>query len=114
MRTWRGGQSAEVEFWDGAKLEAQVAKRDDRRDLAVLRVQASCLEAAGIGDSNAVRAGEIAIAVGNPLGFAGALSTGVVHSVGPIGGMGKERWIRADVRLAPGNSGGRWRMRRGG
>ena len=100
------GKSAEVEFWDGAKLNADVLKRDSRRDLAVLRVNATGLEAAEIGDSNAVRTGEIAIAIGNPLGFAGALSTGVVHSAGPIDGMGKERWIRADVRLAPGNSGG--------
>ena len=97
---------AEVELWNGARLDAEVAKRDVRRDLAVLRVSAAGLESAGIGDSNAVRTGELAIAIGNPLGFAGALSTGVVHSVGPIDGMGKERWIRADVRLAPGNSGG--------
>lgn len=98
--------NVEVELWEGTRLKAQVAKRDARRDLAVLRVSANGLEAAGIGDSNAVRTGELAIAIGNPLGFAGALSTGVVHSIGPIGGMGKERWIRADVRLAPGNSGG--------
>jgi serine protease Do len=100
------GEAAEVELWDGTRLKAEVAKRDARRDLAVLRVGASGLEAAEAGDSNAVQAGQIAIAIGNPLGFAGALSTGVVHSVGPISGMGRERWIRADVRLAPGNSGG--------
>jgi serine protease Do len=46
------------------------------------------------------------MAVGNPMGFVGALSTGVIHSVGPLPGMGRHSWIRADVRLAPGNSGG--------
>jgi serine protease Do len=46
------------------------------------------------------------LAVGNPLGFAGALSRGVVHSAGPIEGMGKFPWVRASVQLAPGNSGG--------
>ncbi|MGD0668648.1 MAG: trypsin-like peptidase domain-containing protein [Bryobacteraceae bacterium] len=52
------------------------------------------------------RPGDLVIAVGNPLGFAGAVSTGVIHSVGPIRGMGNRAWIRAQVRLAPGNSGG--------
>jgi S1-C subfamily serine protease len=58
------------------------------------------------GDSAGVRPGELVIAIGNPLGFAGALSTGVVHSIGALPGMGRQSWIRADVRLAPGNSGG--------
>ena len=58
------------------------------------------------GNSSAVTPGELVIAVGSPLGFAGALSRGVVHSIGPITGMGSQTWIRADVRLAPGNSGG--------
>ncbi len=46
------------------------------------------------------------IAIGNPLGFAGALSTGVIHSIGKLPGMGSQNWIRAAVQLAPGNSGG--------
>ena len=96
----------EIELWDGRRFEARVVDRDSRRDLASLRIAASGLEAVAPGDSNALRAGELVIAVGNPLGFAGAVSTGVVHSVGPIPGMTRQRWIRADVRLAPGNSGG--------
>src|SRR4029077_17750434 len=47
-----------------------------------------------------------AIAVGNPLGFLGALSTGVVHASGTVAGMGRRAWIQAAIRLAPGNSGG--------
>jgi serine protease Do len=46
------------------------------------------------------------IAIGNPLGFSGALSTGVVHAVGRLRGLGARNWVQADVRLMPGNSGG--------
>ena len=90
---------AEVELWDGRRVRARVTSRDPRRDLAALRVEATGLEAATPGDSGALRTGEMVIAVGNPLGFAGALSTGIVHGIGM-------QWIYADVRLAPGNSGG--------
>jgi len=100
------GDSAEIELWDGRRLPARVLLRDPWRDLAVLRSRASDLPAAAIADSNAVRPGELAIAVGNPLGCAGAVSTGTIHSVGAIHGMGRQRWIRAGVQLAPGNSGG--------
>jgi len=96
-----------VELWDGRRFTAKVSSRDPRRDLAVLRLEgATDLTPVEPGNSDAVRAGELVIAVGNPLGFAGAASTGVVHSTGAIPGMGRQRWIRADVRLAPGNSGG--------
>ena len=99
---------AEIELWDGRRFHARVASRDPRRDLATLRVVVGdgALEPATPGDSTALRPGELVIAVGNPLGFAGALSTGVVHSIGALPGMGGQSWIRADVRLAPGNSGG--------
>jgi serine protease Do len=83
-----------------------VASRDPRRDLAALRIDAADLECAAAGDSSALRPGELVIAVGNPLGFAGAVSTGVVHSIGTAAGMGRQTWIFANVRLAPGNSGG--------
>jgi len=96
----------QVELWDGRRLEARVIDRDSRRDLASLRIAAPGLEAVTPGDSGALRAGELVIAVGNPLGFAGAVSTGVIHSIGPLPGMARQRWIRADVQLAPGNSGG--------
>jgi serine protease Do len=98
--------AAEVELWDGCRLPARLATRDSRRDLALLRIAATDLEPASPGDSSALRPGELVMAVGSPLGFAGALSRGVVHSIGPIAGMGPQPWIRADVRLAPGNSGG--------
>jgi serine protease Do len=97
---------AEVELWDGRRLAARLHSRDSRRDLALLRIAATDLEPATPGDSAALRPGELVMAVGSPLGFAGALSRGVVHSIGPIAGMGTQAWVRADVRLAPGNSGG--------
>jgi serine protease Do len=97
---------ARVELWDGRRFEARVVSRDSRRDLAALRIAAGGLEAATPGDSAALHPGELVMAIGNPLGFVGALSTGVVHSIGPLRGMGNQRWIRASVRLAPGNSGG--------
>ena len=95
-----------VTLWDGRSFPAEIAARDPRRDLAILRVPASDLPAAPLGDSNRLRAGELVIAIGNPLGFMGALTAGVVHAIGPLAGLGPRRWIQAGVRLAPGNSGG--------
>lgn len=97
---------AQVELWNGRRFRARVEARDPRRDLATLRLPATGLEAVTPGDSASLRPGEIVLAIGNPLGFAGALSTGVVHSIGALPGMGRQKWIRANVRLAPGNSGG--------
>ncbi len=93
------GPRLEVELWDGRTMLAAVVSRDARRDLAALRIGARDLEPAAAGDSDALRPGELVMAVGSPLGFAGALSTGTVHSAG-------DGWVRAAVRLAPGNSGG--------
>lgn len=104
-------ERAQVELWDGRRFAASVSARDPRRDLAALRMEGAADLAPQLvpitpGDSAAVRPGELVIAIGSPLGFAGALSTGVVHSIGALAGMGRQSWIRADVRLAPGNSGG--------
>jgi serine protease Do len=95
------GAQAKVALWDGSTHEASVVNRDARRDLASLKIHASGLPAATAGNSSALRVGELVIAVGNPFGFIGALTTGVVHSL-----PGRQLWVTADVRLAPGNSGG--------
>jgi serine protease Do len=100
------GPRAEVTLWDGREFTAEVIARDSRRDLAALRVSASNLTAATIADSSRVRPGEVVIAVGNPLGFLGAMTMGVIHSVAPLRGIGRRKWVQSDVRLAPGNSGG--------
>lgn len=95
-----------VQLWDGREFEAVTQSRDPRRDLAQLRIDAANLPAAPPADSSQIRPGELAIAIGNPLGFVGAVATGVIHGLGPIRGLGAHSWIQADVRLAPGNSGG--------
>jgi serine protease Do len=95
-----------VELWDGRSLSAKVAARDEYADLAKLSVQASKLPSAAWRESSTLRAGELAVAIGNPLGFVGALTTGVVHGTGAIHGLGRRRWVQAAIRLAPGNSGG--------
>src|SRR5215472_2592033 len=95
-----------VQLWDGREFEASVHSRDSLRDLAQLRINAKDLPAATAADSSQLRPGELAIAIGNPMGFVGALATGVIHGVGPLRGLGPDSWVQADVRLAPGNSGG--------
>jgi serine protease Do len=99
-------RQAAIQLWDGRELPAKLVARDPRRDLATLKVAAGALPAASFGDSGALRVGELVLAIGNPLGFIGALTTGVVHALGPLRGFGGQGWVLADVRLAPGNSGG--------
>lgn len=100
------GSRIKVELWDGREFDAAIVSRDTARDLAHIRIDATGLPAAVAADSSALRPGELAIAIGNPLGFVGALATGVIHGVGPLSGLGRRTWVQADVRLAPGNSGG--------
>ena len=95
-----------VQLWDGREFEAAVTARDPRRDLAALRINANSLPVACPADSSQLRPGELAIAIGNPLGFVGALTTGVIHAIGPLRALGSQAWVQASVRLAPGNSGG--------
>jgi len=95
----------EVELWDGRSLPAEVRAQDDQRDLARLHLATAGLQAANFRTA-AMKPGELVVAVGNPLGFTGALTTGVVHDTGPVAGMGRRAWVQAAIRLAPGNSGG--------
>lgn len=96
------GMGAKVKLSDGRVLDAVCIKRDTERDLAALRVDATNLPAATIGDSDALKVGELVLAVGNPLGFVGAVTTGIIHATALL----PRRWVEADIRLAPGNSGG--------
>jgi serine protease Do len=97
---------AQVKLWDGRTLDAVVTSRDLTRDLAALLASGSGLPAATLADSSKARVGELVLAVGNPLGFVGALSTGIIHASGSVRGLGMSSWLQADVQLAPGNSGG--------
>jgi serine protease Do len=101
-----------VQSWAGISRPASVVKIDRGRDLALLSVPGLQAPSLSLGDSRTVRAGTPVLAIGNPSGFIGAASSGVVHSVGTfsIRNAGplwnQNEWIAADVRLAPGNSGG--------
>jgi serine protease Do len=95
---------------DGRTLSGRVTARDQRRDLATISVGTDddafdVLRPASIGHPSTLRTGDLVVALGNPLGITGALALGVVHAPEP-GHVGRPRWIRADIRLAPGNSGG--------
>ncbi|MBV9269303.1 MAG: serine protease [Acidobacteriaceae bacterium] len=105
-------QQLSVESWEGRSVPATLVRVDGARDLALLSTKGLRGESAILGDSREVRPGTPVFAIGNPLGFTGALSAGVVHSTGVAdAGMNRSRiaahrWICADLRLAPGNSGG--------
>ena len=100
-----GGRTARVRLEDGATFEGRVLARDPSVDLAVLAIAARGLIAASLGDTAALRPGELIVALGHPLGVANAVSLGVVHEV-VREPDGTPRWVAADLRLAPGNSGG--------
>jgi serine protease Do len=94
-----GENTSQVLLDDGRTVKAVLVKRDPEHDLAALQLEASDLSTATIGDSRSLRPGELVLAVGNPMGEVGAVSAGIVYAI-------HEDWIQADVRLAPGNSGG--------
>jgi serine protease Do len=100
------GERADVRLTDGRSFAGTVATRDPANDLAVVNIPASGLPTADIGDARALRPGAIVVAVGHPFGVRGAVTVGVVHeALARSHGQGREL-VQADVRLAPGNSGG--------
>jgi serine protease Do len=106
LRGGRASGAPGVRLEDGRLLRAAVLACDRRADLAVVRVDSHDLAAASIGDSDRLRAGELVLAVGHPFGLVGAVATGVVHAASGPEGRSESPWIRADLRLAPGHSGG--------
>jgi len=101
-------------------VPGEVVRRDAERDIAVVRAAGAGVPAAVVGDPYALRAGSLVFAVGHPFGVRDAVSVGVLQAVSPLprgyglNGNGSFAWIQADVRLAPGNSGGRSAMLRVG
>jgi serine protease Do len=100
-----------VALHDGRTLDADVVKSGRNLDLALLRLEGDYgdLPAAPVGDSDALRVGELVYAIGHPWGSVGAVSAGIVGGVGELRGPGRgssARYVRSDVALAPGNSGG--------
>jgi serine protease Do len=104
-----GRRKIAVALHDGRTFDAEVVKSSGSLDLALLRLSgdATNLPAAPIGDSDALRVGELVYAIGHPWGSVGAVSAGIVGGVGELRGRGSSaRYVRSDVTLAPGNSGG--------
>jgi serine protease Do len=103
------GDSAEIETFDGRTFAARVVNRDPDVDLALLKVPVDGLTPLPAGDSSAARTGELVFAMGNPWGQRNTVTAGIVLTTSaeaPENAVSLERAIRADVRLAPGNSGG--------
>lgn len=90
-----------VELGDGRIYTGTVIGRDVSRDLAAIRIAPHELPVPSIRDVRTLRAGELVLAVGHPHGEIGAVSAGIVHHPPRT-----DDWVIADVRLAPGNSGG--------
>ncbi|MDQ3862910.1 MAG: S1C family serine protease [Actinomycetota bacterium] len=100
-----------VALGDGRTLDAGVVKSGRGLDLALLKLEGDYrdLPTAPVGDSDALRVGELVYAIGHPWGRVGAVSVGIVGGMGELRGPDRgscTRYVRSDVALAPGNSGG--------
>jgi S1-C subfamily serine protease len=107
-------RSASASFIDGTEYELDVVGADPLSDLAITRARAATLEAMPIGDADTLRVGQLVVAIGNPMGFSGSVTSGVVSGLGrslaTADGNGHRRFvedvIQTDAALNPGNSGG--------
>ena len=108
-----GAERGTATFVDGDELAFEVVGRDPLSDLAVVRASATDLVAAPFGDAARLRVGQLVVAIGNPLGFGGSVTAGVVSALGRSlaardGQASRlvENVIQTDAALNPGNSGG--------
>src|SRR6266508_2816008 len=116
------GNKATASFIDGNEYEVDVIGADPLSDLAVARARSDSLHPARIGNADQLRVGQLVVAIGNPMGFSGSVTSGVVSGLGrslaTADGNGHRRFIedviQTDAALNPGNSGGAladWRAR---
>src|SRR5512134_1932582 len=105
-----GTDRGSASFVDGHEVPFDVVGRDPLSDIAVLRLRGSGFRAATLGDAAALRVGQLVVAIGNPMGFSGSVTAGVVSALGralPVrAGRVVENVIQTDAALNPGNSGG--------
>jgi S1-C subfamily serine protease len=108
-----GAPGGTATFVDGTDYPFEVIGRDPLSDLAVIRAAGSDFAAAPLGDADRLRVGQLVVAIGNPLGFAGSVTAGVVSALGRSlaardGRASRlvENVIQTDAALNPGNSGG--------
>jgi S1-C subfamily serine protease len=108
-----GVEEVKITFYDGSTVKAKVVGTDPGTDLAVIEVDvpAASLRPVAWGDSDGVKVGQRAIAIGNPFGLEGTLTTGIVSALGRSLPVGTTRFsipeiIQTDAAINPGNSGG--------
>jgi Do/DeqQ family serine protease len=101
-------QDIEVTLKDKRRFKAKLVGRDPETDIAVLKIDADSLTAVEFGDSDRIRVGDYALAIGNPFGLGQTVTSGIVSALGRsgLGIEGYEDFIQTDASINPGNSGG--------